>query len=506
MRLHTCDVRLAIGSLLLLALGACGGGESASSSAHAEGEAASGNAAQGAASGQEPKLNVVFILLDTLRADGLGCYGNPRPTSPRIDALAAEGTRFDRAWAVSPGTASSHASLFSSTYPQTHGVWNRVVGEGEAMALNPAAVTMAESFRAAGYRTTAIADGGYVSEARGLDQGFDIFESFTRGGPAVFSHARKWLGNHGRGEKPFFLFVHTYETHVPYVPMPTDLAPFVGDYDGPMRKAYENALAESQGRERLRKKQKTQAKHFRPLLHEIDAPLTAADKQFYRALYDAEVVLADRLVGSLLDRLEELDLRDDTLIVLTSDHGEEFWEHGKHGHLQIHEEQLHIPLILHIPGQTPGVVRNDVLDHVDFLPSLLATVGIPKPRTAMGRDLRWAAATDTQPDGWAVGQNNFPTAQTAMRQGDWRWLHVAGEPPVESIYDLAQDRLGQEDLAAEPTTRGFATSARSQWESWKKDCRTWLEDAGVGAVPLGSGEGPAEEDQAELEQLGYVGD
>lgn len=505
MRNPSIHTRWTLWSLLVLSLGACGGGEP-NAPAQADGEGNGVGSSNSSNAEQEPQWNVVFILLDTLRADGLGCYGNPRPTSPRIDALAAAGTRFERAWAVSPGTASSHASMFSSTYPETHGVWNRAVGDQETMALNPNAVTMAEAFRDAGYRTTAIADGGYVSEARGLDQGFDTFSSFTRGGPAVFSHAQKWLGNHGKGEKPFFLFVHTYETHVPYVPMLADLEPLVDGYDGPMRKAYENALAESQGRERLRKKQKTQAKHYRSLLHEVDAPLTQADKDFYRALYDAEVVLADRLVGDLLDRLEELDLRDHTLIVLTSDHGEEFWEHGKHGHLQIHEEQLHIPLILQIPGQTPGVVRKDVLDHVDFLPSLLAAVGLPKPATAMGRDLRWASTADQQPDGWAVGQNNFPTAQTAMRQGDWRWMHVAGEPAVETTFDLAQDRLGQVDVTGAGAADSFAKSARAQLEIWREACRNFLTEAEIAAVPLDNGQRPAEEVQAELEQLGYVGD
>lgn len=489
-RLRYCSILL-----LALCLVACGGEPSTSTEASGGG---SGPA--------RTDWNVVMIVLDTLRADGLGCYGNPRQVSPRLDAFAAEGILFENAWAVSPGTASSHASMFSSTYPETHGVWNREMHEGEAAgghALSPEAITLAEAFQEAGYFTGAIADGGFVSEARGLDQGFEYFESFTRGGPAIFKHAGKWLDRHAADEDPFFLFVHTYETHVPFVPLPADLERIAGDYRGPMRDAYEAAYAESEGNERKRKKQTTQAKHFRKLLH---GELSQADKDFYRVLYDAEVLLTDRLVGELLDRLEVLGLQENTLVLITSDHGEEFWEHGQHGHTQVYEPLLHIPLLVRMPEGPQGVRRSDGLDHVDFLPSLLAAVGIAKPKTAMGRIVDFAAEDLSGAERWLVGQNNYPTAQTAARRGTQKWIAYADPERKEELFDLAEDPLETRNLVEEDPAAGFLKSARAFADDWRQQCLDWIEAHRLEAIERGDSRQMPGQSQRELEQLGYIGD
>ncbi|MHC4379544.1 MAG: sulfatase, partial [Planctomycetota bacterium] len=450
--------------------------------------------------------NVVMIVLDTLRADGLGCYGNPRPVSPRLDAFAAGGILFENAWAVSPGTASSHASMFSSTYPETHGVWNREIHDGETTgghALSPEVTTLAEAFQEAGFFTGAIADGGFVSEARGMDQGFDYFESFTRGGPAIFRHAGKWLDRHAEDEDPFFLFVHTYETHVPFVPLPEDLAQIAGDYQGPMRDAYEAAYAESEGNERKRKKQTTQAKFFRKL---VQGELTQADKDFYRVLYDAEVLLTDRLVGELLDRLELLGLRENTLILITSDHGEEFWEHGRHGHTQVYEPLLHIPLLVSLPGGPQGVRREDGLDHVDFMPSLLDALGIAKPDTAMGRIVDLAAIEGPQDERWMVGQNNYPTAQTAVRRGAQKWIGYEDPERGDEVFDLTSDPLELRNVLEQEGSTSFLEGARLFMVEWRRRCLAWGSDHGLKAIDRGASRQMPDRTQRELEQLGYIGD
>lgn len=489
-RLRCCSVLLAS-----LCLSACGGGNAGTDSIPADGPAPT-----------PTDWNVVMIVLDTLRADGLGCYGNPLPVSPRLDAFAAAGILFENAWAVSPGTASSHASMFSSTYPETHGVWNREIHDGETTgghALAPDAVTLAEAFQQAGYFTGAIADGGFVSEARGLDQGFEYFESFTRGGPAIFKHAGKWLDRHAADEDPFFLFVHTYETHVPFVPLPEDLEKIAGDYRGPMRDAYEAAYAESEGNERKRKKQTTQAKHFRKLLQ---GDLSQADKDFYRVLYDAEVLLTDRLVGELLDRLEVLGLAENTLVLITSDHGEEFWEHGRHGHTQVYEQLLHIPLLVRMPEGPQGVRRSDGLDHVDLMPSLLAAAGIAQPKTVMGRIVDFAAVDPEAEHRWIVGQNNYPTAQTAVRHGAEKWIDYADPQREGEVFDLVDDPLESTSLIATEAGAGFLAEARAFASDWQERCRTWIATHGLEAIDRGDSRQMPGQAQRELEQLGYIGD
>jgi len=486
-----------LGLVLAITFAACGG----------EAEPMEVSVSGSALNPEAKDWNVVVIVLDTLRADGLGCYGNPLPVSPNIDSFAAEGIQFDHAWAVSPGTASSHASLFSSTYPETHGVWNREMGAGgkpgETYALAPEAVTLAEAFQGAGFFTSAIADGGFVSEARGLDQGFSYFESFTRGGPAVFSHANKWLTNHSELDEPFFLFVHTYETHVPFVPMPSDVAQIAGAYQGPMRKAYEAAFAESNGNERLRKKQTTQAKHFRKLLH---GELLEEDKAFYRTLYDAEIMLTDRLVGGFLEQLKVLGLSENTLVLITSDHGEEFWEHGKHGHTQIYEEQLHIPLLLKIPGGPKGLHRTDLLDQVDFLPSLLAAVGIPVPATAMGRDVDFSRHEDDSVAAprWVVGQNNYPLSQTALRLGQKKWIEYADEMREPEFFLLDDDPSELDNHAGKEDSGEFASAVTAFAEDWSRKCQDWISRHRLESVKLGATQRLPAQSQNELEQLGYV--
>ena len=167
-----------------------------------------------------PPFNLVLFVIDTLRADRVGIYGNPRATSPNLDAFARDALVFDNAYAPAPHTAPSHASLFSSTYPATHGVWNSVklpFGQKGHPRLSNRAKTLAEVLEQHGFRTGAITDGGWVNPGRGLGQGFESFTARRLGVKNRMDLAIEWLEAREPAD-PFFLFLHTYQVHAPYIP------------------------------------------------------------------------------------------------------------------------------------------------------------------------------------------------------------------------------------------------------------------------------------------------
>ncbi len=175
-----------------------------------------------------PPPNLVVVSVDTLRADHLGCYGYPRPTSPEIDRFRRDAALFEQAIAQAPSTLPSHASLLTSLVPQRHGAsW------AARRALPEEVVTLPEVLRRHGYRTAAFTGGGQMHPSNGLAQGFDLYRVT---GPLPLAEtvaaALPWLDEHREG--PFFLFLHTYETHHPYPPDPETLALFDGGYDGPL--------------------------------------------------------------------------------------------------------------------------------------------------------------------------------------------------------------------------------------------------------------------------------
>jgi len=266
--------------------------------------------------------NVILISLDTLRADHLGSYGYALETSPNLDAFAEGAILFEKAIAPSSWTTPSHASIFTGLHPGAHGAGLERVGN----RMRPELTTLAEVARAHGFQTAAYTEGGAVRASFGFQQGFDQYSD----GPSrrhyrlagrTFDDATEWLEQNA--DQPFLLFVHTYEPHVPYI------AP----------------------------------RKFWRRFSDVE-PTTEMQKDPYRfrdelpAWYDAEVAYTDHVVGVFLDRLEEMDLLENSLVVVFSDHGEELFDHGSVGHRShLYEEVLHVPLILRLPGQQPRAGR-----------------------------------------------------------------------------------------------------------------------------------------------------
>ncbi len=312
----------------------------------------------------EPTYNVLLISIDTLRADHLGAYGYPQPTTPRVDALAADSVVFTQTIAQAPSTLHSHASILSSLLPQQHRAsWNA------RTRLAEEAVTLPETLRDAGYRTAAFTGGGQMAEIFGLSQGF---ESYVEPGAQHFSgtvdRGIEWI--EGADGQPFFLFLHSYEVHHPYEPEQRhrDL----------MGLAYDGELPENITKELLEQ------------IRAGEVEFDDADLEYIIGLYDAEIRSMDEGLGRLVDYLETSGLYDRTLIVFTSDHGEEFNEHGVvgwHSHT-LYDELLKVPFIVKYPGNGwGGTVIDQQVRGIDVAPTVLGFLGLPIPEEFCGADL-----------------------------------------------------------------------------------------------------------------------
>ncbi|NLV45345.1 MAG: sulfatase-like hydrolase/transferase [Candidatus Hydrogenedentes bacterium] len=265
--------------------------------------------------------NIILIGLDTLRADRLGCYGYPRLTSPNIDAFAKKGILFEQAIASAPWTTPSFASIFTGLHPSRHqaGLFSK------GFALNSQFVTLAEQARVTNRLTAAFTEGVCVRSQFGFSQGFDQYSDGVtpdkqKSGTAekTMRDALAWLDSYGR--LPFFLFVHSYECHMPYMaPSPWGLMFTASDCTDRAEEGAEWAV-------------------------------TDEEKRYVSDCYDGEIAYTDYWVGCFLDELKARQLLDNTIVVIFADHGEEFWEHDGIGHVTtLYDEVLHVPLIVYIP-------------------------------------------------------------------------------------------------------------------------------------------------------------
>jgi arylsulfatase A-like enzyme len=453
-------------ALLALALGACGGAER-----------------DGGADAARPK-NLLLISLDTLRPDHLGCYGHARDTSPALDALAARGVRFADVTAAAPWTLPSHATMLTGLYPSTHGVKNHETRLADSF------VTLAEELAARGLRTLAVVNTFNVGAPQfQLAQGFQQFhyeppralQKDSNRGREVVAKAKELLAA-GDAEQPFFLFLHFYDAHTDLTPRKEYRERFVEPYDGPLTGRTQELVA----------------------LRRSGGTVGADDLRWLRQMYDAEIRQLDDLLGRFLAWLDERGMLADTLVVVTSDHGEEFQEHGSFLHGRTHfQEVLRIPLILAGPGVPAGRVVEEPVHGVDVVPTVLARMGVPSSVPRDGLDLSPLMHGGALPEarerllfGEADHLNEIDGEEVLdvrrmVRRGSEKLLfdRVSG---AVALHDLARDPGELVDLADERPER--VAELRAALERF--DARA----AGGEAIP-----GPTAEELELLEELGYGG-
>ena len=425
-----------------------------------------------------PRPNVVLVSIDSLRADHVGAYGYPRPTSPRLDRLAAEGVAFDAAWSTTTWTLPSHVSLLTSLYSEVHGVSEDGIRMTEGQTL------LSEALRGAGYRTAAFVSAPFLNRLYGFDQGFDFYDDTTiplrrhreshqgSTGPALHAAIVRWLRE--EPAKPFFLFLHYWDVHFDYEPPPAFVAPFDPGY---------------RGADEFRNFEKNRA------IHPGMAP---RDLERLVALYDGEIAFTDHHLGLLFDELERLGLYDESLIVVTSDHGDEFFEHGAKGHMKnLFETTLRVPLLVRFPGGAAAGTRvAEPVSLVDVAPTVLDAARVPRPAAFGGESLLPVVAGEGRRRARPLFASLYGQAWT-VRQGDLKLVRTEDEDGAmrEELYDLAADPAEARDLAA--ARQQEARNLSQLLARWRKLAASQRREA---ARPFEKGEGLRET----LEALGYL--
>ena len=397
---------------------------------------------------------LVLVTNDTLRADRLGCYGSRDVATPNLDRVAREGALAAHASVQVPLTRPSHVSIFTGLYPAEHGIRDNV-----SPSLSPQIPTLAGVLKSAGFHTAGFVSSIVVSSQSGLARGFDVYsDRFDAGtddarflntlqkrGDVTVGEAVKWIESPEAGRR--FAWVHLYDPHDPYEPP----EPYASRYPG------------------------------RP--------------------YDGEVAWSDELVGRLDRALERRGLRGDTLLVVTSDHGEGLGEHGESVHgFFVYESTLHVPLLLRGPGIVPGGTLGVTARSVDLFPTLMDLLGVPPPSglrlsgRSLAAGLRGGPAPPEEP---AYAESLLPLLHygwsdlRAVRDGRWKYIQA----PRPELYDLQSDPAELRDLAAAEPARVDALRAGL----------TRRLEAERAAGPGAGGEGVPAELLEKLGALGYLG-
>ena len=344
---------------------------------------------------KKPPASVILITIDTLRADHLGCYGYRQIKTPNIDALAEDGIRIERAFTAVPVTLPSHTAIMTGTYPMLSGMH-----DFSGNKLSPQQPTLASILKQAGYTTGAVIGSAVLDSRFGLNQGFDFYydhfdfsrldeknlDEMERPGNVVADQTLDWLSKNWQSK--FFLWMHLYDPHYPYTPP----APYSRDYAG------------------------------RP--------------------YDGEIAFADEQVGRLIHFLKEKKLYENSIIVLSGDHGESLGEHGEKTHgFFIYNATMHVPLIIHLPGKAAGTL-NAPVSLVDLMPTILASLGIDAPPQVQGTNLLplLEKASETR-DRDLYGETFLPRIHfdwSELRGTENTKYHFIDAPRPE-LYDLAKD-------------------------------------------------------------------
>ncbi len=406
-------------------------------------------------------LNVIVISFDALRADALGVYGSPRETSPNIDAFARQCIVFDKAYSVAPVTPTSFAAAFTGLLPMR-------VFHGWKLSWDD---TLARRFSQAGYETAAFLNNAQLARERNFHSGFSLYEHYSHSqDEVILESSSKWL--YENSQRRLFAWIHFIKPHGPY--LYRDIAAHL--YDG----TYEGEF------------QTTSGNQFAP-----DDPQEIAR---IKSLYEGEVFYVDTLFGELIQRLREAGLLESSIVLITSDHGEEFNEHGGFQHGRLTEEHVRIPLLLYHPSLRTHRRSSVLASNVDIFPTLLGLAGIEFDEPLDGRDL----TRISQEPQWIAGVQMTGADERALslRRDRQKLIRTCLPDPASVLYDLAADAGEHDDLSlrtpmeAKRLYRDLGTILGGE------PCAA-MQKAVQGADPT---VGMTEENIEALKALGYLGD
>jgi arylsulfatase A-like enzyme len=443
--------------------------------------------AMGSCAEQNPAIGsrdvpIIIYVVDTLRADRLGLYGHTRPTSPNIDALAAESVVFDQAYAAAPWTLPSVASLITSSYPCEH----RLVAD--LRRLTDSTMTLAQLLRQSGYHTGGFYENLWVSSGTGLARGYTdlAYREYRTNDSELSSDVRGVLETLTNDR--FYLYLHTMEPHNPNLVPPIFVQEFghvsqstqqiIGQASKSLRKAYLQVPQPELN---------VSADDILARQNELISVLKSHSDQM-DLLYDASVAWADDTVGRVVQVLKDEGVWNKAIFILLSDHGEEIFDHGNWGHGQsIYEELIRVPLLIHFPeNEMAGKRINSSVSLVDIMPTVLDYVGLKKfCEDCRGRSLLpflrgsiWASddfSTDfvriNEANQYAPWTNDRGNINVGIRRDHLTgiWNH---QPATVEIYDTGADPGERKNLRSEYPD--FAKEVRRRAHTRLEKCEAWL--------------------------------
>ncbi len=427
----------------------------------------------------EKRSSVVLISIDCLRADHVGAYGYHRDTTPHIDAFAKDAVLFETAVSTAPMTLPSHLSIFTGLFPSRH--------DGSKWAkLAPSIPYAPQMLSEAGYQTDAVVTGAYLSQTYGFERGFDLYRLDHRAPAEKTVEQAIELLQRSAGRDQF-LFVHFIDAHWPYEP-PEEFVerfgPRPADLAGLLRKVVDN-----------------------------NPPSNAEETERVAALYDAEIASADEAVGRLLEDLKARGVYDRSLIILTADHGEAFFDHGHWQHSKtLYEELIRIPLIVKWPGQSPKGRVSAQVSQVDIFPTVLAAAGVEPPPTDGINLIQFVNDTKASrtrrrlisENAWR-GPSEW-SRKVSIRTEKLKYLVTIAGPPgrepeesdvrSEELYDLMEDPMERTNLAS---------GSSSDIEAFRRELANYLGEARQGRASRRTEDILEDETTRErLRSLGYI--
>jgi len=425
-------------------------------------------------------FNIVLITIDTLRADHLSCYGYERKTSPNIDKIAEKGIIFKNVIAPSSWTAPSMASLFTSVYPINHGVMHGIgykKNKNKQEVFSEELITLAEILQY-DYTTFGVASNLHLNDKFGFARGFDYFKCLSfLPAPSVNKVIYSWEDKIKKSDK-FFLWVHYFDPHNPYEAR----KPWIGRYTS---KALIQRLNLSK-------------KPWHKLLKIIGKEPQALSNLI--ALYDSEINYVDLYIGELFQRFE---LDKETLIIITSDHGEEFLEHGELGHgNNLYQETIHIPLIIKLPHSSKKEIVEKYVNLIDIMPTILNILDINPPEQTLGKSL-WG---DKRPLLWlkrlifrkkkseySFSQLDETSILKTIITPEWKYIYNYKDE-TEQLYNIKSDPLELYNLVGKNIKqRNKLKEQLFNWVSYSKKYPTKKNPFQL-----------SPEEKEELKKLGYI--
>ncbi len=390
-----------------------------------------------------PDCNIIFVSFDTLRADHVHTYGYPKNTSPTIDAFAENGFVFENDISASSWTLPSSMSWFTGVYPSKHKILNKYTlltptkqEISSLKVLSPNMETLAEVLKKNGYNTGGFTGGAGVHSMFGYNQGFDTYidDKDFAGFEYTYPKAIEWIKKHQTNQ--LFVFLHGYNIHGEYIP--------AGGYDYRFLDfKYNGKLTGSKEEEiELREQGLAEGKIF----------LTKDDVRFLTAIYDEKIQRADSEFAKFIEKYRNLGLLDKTIFILTSDHGEELYDHGQidHGH-SLYDEVIHVPLVITIPDAKGLKIPNQVRS-IDLMPTLLDIIGV-KPDENLKQQFQGVSLVPIMKgknenlDAFSETDYRYATFKRSLRDVTGWKLVTDLETKINELYSLNKDKEEKNNLS-----------------------------------------------------------